>query len=140
MEFSRQEYWDGKPFPSPGDLPYPQIKPRSSALQGDSLPSEPPGKPNNFGFSIYKSFCPQIVILLLFPFQIVWLFSCIFAVARISNFMLNKSNKNYFSCSDNKTKNSNFSPLRMILVVGLLYVAFIKWRHTPSYTHFVERF
>ena len=43
-EFSRQEYWSGLPFPSPGDLPYPGIKPRSPALQADALPSEPPGK------------------------------------------------------------------------------------------------
>ena len=39
--FSRQEYWSGLPFPSPGDLPDPGIKPRSSALQADSLLSEP---------------------------------------------------------------------------------------------------
>ena len=45
MRFSRQEYWSGLPFPSPGDLPNPGIKPRSPALQADSLPSEPPGKP-----------------------------------------------------------------------------------------------
>ena len=45
MGFSRQEYWSGLPFPSPGDLPNPGIKPRSPALQADSLPSEPPGKP-----------------------------------------------------------------------------------------------
>ena len=45
MEFSRQEYWSGLPFPSPGDLPYPGIKHRSSALQSNSLPSKPPGKP-----------------------------------------------------------------------------------------------
>ena len=44
MEFSRQEYWGELPFPSPGDLPNPGIKPRSLALQADSLPSEPPGK------------------------------------------------------------------------------------------------
>ena len=43
-EFSRQEYWSALPFPSPGDLPDPGIKPMSSALQADSLPSEPPGK------------------------------------------------------------------------------------------------
>ena len=46
MEFSRQVYWSGLPFPSPGDLPNPGIKPRSPALQADALPSEPPGKPN----------------------------------------------------------------------------------------------
>ena len=61
MEFSRQEYWSGLPFPlqeifqeisrrssrrSPGDLPDPGIEPGSPALQADSLPSEPPGKPH----------------------------------------------------------------------------------------------
>jgi len=44
MEYSRQEYWSGWPFPSPGDLPNPGIKPRSPALPADSLPLEPPGK------------------------------------------------------------------------------------------------
>ena len=44
MEFSRQEYWSGLPFPSAGDLPNPGIKPRSPALQAETLPSEPPGK------------------------------------------------------------------------------------------------
>ena len=38
MEFSRQAYWSGKPFPSPGDLPDPGIKPGSPTLQEDSLP------------------------------------------------------------------------------------------------------
>ena len=45
MEFSRQEYWSGLPFPSPRDLPDPGIEPGSSTLQADSLLSEPPGKP-----------------------------------------------------------------------------------------------
>ena len=45
MEFSRPEYWSGQPFPSLGDLPNPGIKPRSPALQADSLPSESPRKP-----------------------------------------------------------------------------------------------
>ena len=44
MEFSRQEYWSGLPFPSPGDFPDPGIESGSPALQADSLPSEPPGK------------------------------------------------------------------------------------------------
>ena len=46
--FSRQEYWSGLPFPSPGDLPNPGIEPGSPALQTDALPSEPPGKPLEF--------------------------------------------------------------------------------------------
>ena len=45
MGFSRQEYWSGLPFPSPGDLPNPGIEPGSPALQADALLSEPPGKP-----------------------------------------------------------------------------------------------
>ena len=42
--FSRQEYWNGLPFPSPGDLPNPGIEPRYPTLQADALPFEPPGK------------------------------------------------------------------------------------------------
>ena len=42
--YSRQEHWSGWPFPSPGDLPDPGIKPGSPALQSDYLLSEPPGK------------------------------------------------------------------------------------------------
>ena len=45
MGFSRQEYWSGLPFSSPGDLPDPGIEPRSPPLQVDTLLSEPPGKP-----------------------------------------------------------------------------------------------
>ena len=47
MEFSRQEYWSGLPFPFPRDLPDPGIKPQSPASQADSLLSEPPGEHNN---------------------------------------------------------------------------------------------
>ena len=61
MEFSRQEYWSGLPFPSPGHLPDPGIEPGSPALQTDSLPSEPPGKPykaiKNIVGSIYRHCC-----------------------------------------------------------------------------------
>ena len=46
MGFSRQEYWSGLPFPSPGDLPDPGIKPWSPVFQADTLTSEPPGKSN----------------------------------------------------------------------------------------------
>ena len=47
MGFSRQEYWSGLPLPSPGDLPYPGIEPRSPTLQADALISAPPGKSLN---------------------------------------------------------------------------------------------
>ena len=44
-----RKYWSRQPFPFPGDLPNPGIRPRSPALQADSLPAEPPGKPKNIG-------------------------------------------------------------------------------------------
>ena len=44
MGFSRQEYWSGLPFPSPGDLPNPGIEPGSPALQADSFPTELQGR------------------------------------------------------------------------------------------------
>ena len=57
MEFFRQEYWSGLPFPVPGDRLHPGIEPRSPALQVDALPSEPPGKPHFFFFNTqYSSF------------------------------------------------------------------------------------
>ena len=49
MEISRPEYWRGEPFPSPGDLTNPGVEPRSPALQVNSLPAEPQGKPGNTG-------------------------------------------------------------------------------------------
>ena len=57
MEFSRQEYQSGLPFPTPGHLSDPEIKSRFPALQADSLPSEPPGKPTYCGhyFTVYAN-------------------------------------------------------------------------------------
>ena len=52
MGFSRQEYWSGLSFPSPGDLPKPGIKPGSPALEAEALTSESPGKPY-----IYANIC-----------------------------------------------------------------------------------
>ena len=52
MEFSRQEYWSGLPFPSPKDLPNPGVEPGSSALQADSLLSEP--RQSLFGVQVWK--------------------------------------------------------------------------------------
>ena len=49
MDFSRPEHWRRYPFPSPGDLSNPGIKPRSPSLQADSLPAEPQGKSKNTG-------------------------------------------------------------------------------------------
>ena len=55
MGLSRQEYWSGLPFPSPGDLPNPGVELGSPALQADSLPSEPPGNPSSLPYSAQRS-------------------------------------------------------------------------------------
>ena len=60
MGFSRQEYWSGLPFPSPGDLPDPGTEPMSPALQADALTSEPPGKPTSVG--IYMCVCVCVCV------------------------------------------------------------------------------
>ena len=70
MGFSRQEYWSGLPFPSPGDLPDPGTKPRSPALRADALTSEPPRKPPKT--DVY------IVLKKVFFFKIyIYLFGCL---------------------------------------------------------------
>ena len=62
LVFSRQEYWAGFPFPSPGDLPDPGIEPGSPALQADSLPTELRGKPSVVQSS-YKQYISEWVYL-----------------------------------------------------------------------------
>ena len=57
---SRQEYWNGLPFPSPGDLPDPGMERRSSALQAEALPSEPPGSLNIRKFSVHILLKPSL--------------------------------------------------------------------------------
>ena len=54
MGFSTQEYWSGLPFPSPGDLPDPGIKPRFPTLQADALTSEPSGNNKSNYLNTYK--------------------------------------------------------------------------------------
>ena len=63
-EFSRQEYWSRLPFPSPGDLPNPGIKPKSPTLQADSLLSEPPLNDNNLVILFHTSL-PLLQLLVL---------------------------------------------------------------------------
>ena len=58
MGFSRQEYWSGLPFPSPGDLPHPGIELRSPTLQADALTSEPNGSPYLIWVIIKQIFTP----------------------------------------------------------------------------------
>ena len=69
MGFPRQEYWFGMPFPPLVDLPDPGIEPESSALQADSLLSEPPGSDHNLFLRGYKNFVENR-ILILFNFNL----------------------------------------------------------------------
>ena len=58
MELSKPEHWSGQPFPYPGDLPNPGIRPRSPALRVDSLPAEPQEKP----YDMYMVAYPQVLV------------------------------------------------------------------------------
>ena len=55
MGFSRQEYWSGLPFPSPGDIPDLGVEPESPALEGGFFTTEPPGKPISYYIAVEKS-------------------------------------------------------------------------------------
>ena len=101
MGFSRQMYWSGLPFPSPGDLPNPGVKPRSPTLQADALPYEPPGKPEGGGKAQLQSdyYC-HLSFDGLYPFLYFHLPSC-----------LGSRNPRNFapSCSDSHAYLSYFS-------------------------------
>ena len=61
VEFSRQEYWSGLPFPTPGDIPDPGIQSVSPALAGVLFTTEPPGKPlPDVQFSSVTQSCPTL--------------------------------------------------------------------------------
>ena len=73
IKFSRQRYWSGLPFPTPGDFPDPGIEPKSPALQADALPSEPPGKPPLWSdFNVYHSRDTLWLLVPIFPALLRW--------------------------------------------------------------------
>ena len=95
MGFSRQEYWSGLPFPSPGDLPDPGIEPRFPALQADTLTSEPPGNSRRWVMEdlalIYVIKCSAYVFMvsgLTFRSLIHFEFIFVYGVRKCSNFIL----------------------------------------------------
>ena len=67
MRFSRQEYWGGLSFPSPGNRPDPGIEPGSPALQADALPSEPPGKPFDWLVGVKSFHCRRGFLYICVP-------------------------------------------------------------------------
>ena len=72
IEFSRQEYWSGYPFPSPGDLPNPGIEPVSPALQADSLPAEILGKLLAYTSTKSKGGLESVLVALWVPSGKLW--------------------------------------------------------------------
>ena len=70
----RPEYWNGLPFPSPGDLPNPGIKPSSPALQVDSLPAEPPGKQRESCsvYTVHGILQARVLEWAVIPFSRIW--------------------------------------------------------------------
>ena len=75
MRYSRQGYWSGLPFPSPGDLPNPGIEPGSSALQANSLPAELQGKITHL--FIHSIVDRDVSILWLLGWELLWTLLCV---------------------------------------------------------------
>ena len=71
LRFSRKENWSGLPFPYPGDLPNPGIKPRSPSLQVDSLPAEPTGQPRMLWSS--RNHCLTMLLSIILALTVQWL-------------------------------------------------------------------
>ena len=116
MGFSRQEYWSGLPFPSPGDLPDSGTEPGSPTLEADALISEPPGKPKNTGVGCHSLFqeifptqelnwgllhCRQILYQLSYQevksLSCVWLFATPWTVAYWAPLSMGFSRQEYWS-------------------------------------------
>ena len=105
MGFSRQEDWSGLPFPSPGDLPKPGMEPRSPALQADSLPSEPRGKPkcgiccicvHCYSFCFLLRYTWPMCACLLSRFSRIRLFATLWTVARRAPLSMGFSRQEYW--------------------------------------------
>ena len=122
MGFSRPEYWSALPFPSPGDLPDPGLKPTSPALEVDSLPPESPGKPSSFHYTC--CFFPWTFITFVFP------------VLDWPHFMpLNQGNDILFYSVKNgkqlsKCPHGVFQSLQLSFVLCCFYSP---TKHTPSF-------
>ena len=77
MGFPRQDYWSGLPFPSPSDLPDLGIESGSPALQADSLPTEPPGKPQD---DIRKNIYENVSYVIIGHYFLLCIYLCFLTV------------------------------------------------------------
>ena len=112
--FSRQEYWSGLPFPSPGDLPDPGIEPRSPALQAESFLSEPPGKP------MYGHNMPFLCFILVLGKTILKK-----SLKRIAFRAINSKSQFSFTCCPEFSNNNLVRPERNLgvnLVSSLIFI------------------
>ena len=113
MEFSRPECWSARPLLSPGCLPDPGLEPGSPALQADSLPAEPPGKPKNTGV------CSRSLLQQIFPTQglNLGLLHCRQILNQLSYkegvlFTVSVPIFHYFTLQDHLSGEGNSNPLR----------------------------
>ena len=121
MGFSRQEYWTGLPFPSPGDLPHPGIELRSPTLQADALTSEPP-------------------VCMLSKFSSVQLFETLWTIAHQALLSMEFSRQEYWSefhsllQGISPTQGSNPSLLCLLHCRQILY----HWATGKAHSFFTE--
>ena len=105
MEFSRQEYWSGLLFPSPGDLPLPVIEPGSPALQADSLQSEPPGSGCVFlktAIALLVTITTTFIECYHVPVSLPKIFTCYFLFNPRSNSMIEALLLSHFTNEETK--------------------------------------
>ena len=97
MEFSRQEYWSGQPFPSPGDLPDPGTGPTSAQLDSLLLGHLGSSKRGEGELQFSNPFCKGVVAMLLSHFSHVWLFVTLWTVACQAPLSMEFSRQEYWS-------------------------------------------
>ena len=126
MGFSRQEYWSGVPFPSPGDLPGPGIEPRSPALQEDALTSEPPGKWDPKTYFLFSKIHLNQILSNQVHSMYLWPESYLFVKKKLTA----KEKHNCERLGDIPNKASKFSPAMRIhlylLIKANVSVTFLK--------------
>ena len=137
IEFSRQEYWSGLPFPSPRDLPDPGIEPRSPALQADALPSEPPGKPLYItGPKQLIMICFGVIFYMFCALEFIQLLCGFIVLIKFQKFALIISSGVFF-VHPPPFGDSNFTFIKLLEVVSqltdALFIIFVSFSQCVSF-------